>query len=74
MVRLTYAKLQCERRLKLLGVGAPLADSVRSSTSTLTSTTSPLADDVVAPSLKTVVRQPGLRKQLELYLSQQVSC
>uniref|UniRef100_A0A0P4YXH5 Sorting nexin-25 n=1 Tax=Daphnia magna TaxID=35525 RepID=A0A0P4YXH5_9CRUS len=61
--QLTYAKLQCERRLRVLG--APMSDFSRSSTST-----SSYGDEMV-PSFKTVMRNNNLRRQLELYLIQQ---
>ena len=61
--QLTYAKLQCERRLRVLG--APMSDFSRTSTSN-----SNFSDEMV-PSFKTVMRNNNLRRQLELYLIQQ---
>ena len=63
--QLTYAKMQCERRLRLLG--APVADSSRSTTAAVASA---FVDDMV-PSFKTVMRNNSLRRQLELHLMQQ---
>ena len=67
--QLTFAKLQCERRLRLLGAqltdAAPLARSTAS-----TSSSGSGADDNV-PSFKTVMRNHSLRHQLELFLGQQ---
>ena len=62
--QLTYAKLQCDRRLRLLG--APVADGTRQTAST----TNNLVDDMV-PTFKTVMLNNSLRRQLELYLTQQ---
>lgn len=61
--QLTYAKLQCERRLRLLG--ATISDSTRNVAST-----SGYVEDMV-PTFKTVMRNNALRRQLELYLVQQ---
>lgn len=61
--QLTYAKLQCERRLRVLG--APMSEFSRTTTST-----SSYGDEMV-PSFKTVMRNNNLRRQLELYLKQQ---
>lgn len=63
--QLTYAKLQCERRLRLLGVQTSEAAS-RSTSSSMASNM-----DDMAPPFKTVMRNIQLRQQLERYLEQQ---
>ena len=62
--QLTYAKLQCERRLRLLGVQTN--DVSRTSSSSMGH-----GIDDMAPPFKTVMRNPQLRQQLESYLEQQ---
>lgn len=63
--QLTYAKLQCERRLRLLGV------QTNDGTSRTTSSSMANNMDDMAPPFKTVMRNIQLRKQLERYLEQQ---